>query len=425
MTSVAQTLYRELHRAGRRIESRTLPANAAKVSKRLLLGSSSPRQRVRDAFAAGDGSPAAIDGAFAALRIAHHTLGWLQPNTQLHALAAASAPAEDGALVISELLTSHGAPAPQRELVRAELDRIATTAHELIGECELEQRERGLGPPTRLHKLSLINRAIFEVEQFQVCQTEPIVLNASLSEALSRRRGLPIVLCCIYHAVAARVGVPLAFTPFPRRLLLKLEPEEAQNGSAAAAAAAAGHFGGDEDEAMLLAAEDDAEVAELMGRLQRHDLETQLAMRRLVRQPHQPLNASSTPLGATSRADHPPPSQSIDNSLTRAATNAGRRARRAAGGGWPCGSRELSPRRVCRRRRCPPRATRGRSRRWTCAASGWPSMECTARRWWRWRWRLRPTATAAATTATAATTAATICPTTARWRARGCCTRAS
>ena len=257
--SLQRTLYRELLRAGRRIEACTRPGNAARVSARLdnfvdgsMKGEDSPRQRVRTAFRSPSG-PESIDRAFAALRGAHQTMEWLEPNSKLHALAASAAPTEDGAVVIAETLAEPGTAAMNRTEVQAELDRIADVARGLM--------EASPQPLSRLHKLALVNRAIFESEGFSG-EFHPVRVNSSIGSMLSRRRGLPILLCTLYQSVAARAGVPLEFTNFPQRILLRLEPELAE-----------GELGGGEEHVMAEALTR-LRLAELKEKLQERGLPT-------------------------------------------------------------------------------------------------------------------------------------------------------
>ena len=231
--SLTKTLYRELLRSGRRIEALTRPANTARVSARLQgFGDpyAIPTERARRAFRMNRTSPTAADDAFAALRCASETLAWLQPNTLLHGLAEQGAPTEEGALVIASLLRGSGGSggsggggavhdeASERAAVSAELDRLAGEAQLLI--------DAAPAPLTRLHRLALINTALFRDAGFSG-EFDPIALNSSLPEVLQRRRGIPILLCILYQAVAARLGIPLAFTNFPQRILLRCDPRAA------------------------------------------------------------------------------------------------------------------------------------------------------------------------------------------------------
>ena len=231
--SVTRTLYRELLRSARRIEALTRQTNTARISARLQgFGDpySEPTERVRRAFRMNRTSPTAADDAFAALRCANETLAWLEPNCRLHGLAERGAPTEEGALVISSLLRGSGGggggdggvtvrdEVSERAAMSAELDRLAGEAQLLI--------DAAPAPLTRLHRLALINMALFRDAGFSG-EFEPIALNSSLPEVLRRRRGIPILLCTLYQAVAARLGIPLAFTNFPQRMLLRCEPHAA------------------------------------------------------------------------------------------------------------------------------------------------------------------------------------------------------
>ena len=226
--SLTRTLYRELLRTGRRIEAHTRPANTALVRTSLQsfgnLDAATPSECVRAAFRASPASHTAADDAFAVLRCANDTLAWLEPNCRLHGLAEDGAPTEEGALVIASLLQSggggggggvgsaDGGEASERAAVSAELDRLAAAAQVLIDAAPV--------PLTRLHCLALINVAVFRDEGFSG-EFDPIAVTSSLPEVLRRRRGLPILLCTVYQAVDARLGVPLAFTNFPQRILLR------------------------------------------------------------------------------------------------------------------------------------------------------------------------------------------------------------
>ena len=125
----------------------------------------------------------------------------------------------------------------------AELDRLA-------GEAQLLINRAAPAPLTRLHRLALINTALFGDAGFSG-EFDPIALNSSLPEVLRRRRGIPILLCTLYQAVAARLGIPLAFTNFPQRILLRCDPHAAAAPSPppaappAAAEAEAGDLVGD------------------------------------------------------------------------------------------------------------------------------------------------------------------------------------
>lgn len=211
--SLTRTLYRELLRAGRRIEALTRPANAARVRSKLqaFAGDAAPRDGVRAGFRAP--SPTAADDAFAALRCAHQTLAWLEPNARLHHLAAARAPTEEGAMVISSVLHTGGdwdEPGEQAR-VNAELHSLGEAARRLI--------QAHPEPLTRLHRLALINAIVFgetgvldrlepggRREAPFTGEFDPIRLNSSLAAVTRRRRGLPILLCTVYQAVAARAG---------------------------------------------------------------------------------------------------------------------------------------------------------------------------------------------------------------------------
>ena len=277
--AVARTLYRELLRSTRRIDAVMTEAHAPMLEDALerhglegvAAGALSSTEMVREAFRAPRAASCA-DLGFAAVRCAGETLAWLPCATKLHALAYAGAPVEEGAFAIADAIEvrarhDRGAPVEVARAARLQLDALAEAVRRASPDeprpeppdgaaadaPEADARDGGSG---RLGTLERINAVLYgEGGALERVGTgsiggrgtpRPTIEDASsVSRVLARRgSGLPIALCSIYQAVAARLGLELRMTNFPQRVLLRLE-------AAGADASAGGGADADADDGAL------------------------------------------------------------------------------------------------------------------------------------------------------------------------------
>jgi hypothetical protein len=228
--ALVRTLYRELLRTANALQRVTgahaAPVVASSLSQMELRSATSktlvskesgrnpgPTSLVRQAFRA-DSAPAALDDAFAALRVGNETLAWLQVNDTLHQMRHSRAEVVDGACVIADVLDAAPAPSSCSEHVAAELDRIADAVRALGAGDDAAASHAG-----RLRTVQRINSVLFEQLGF-VGDYADIVSYSSISDALAKRRGIPITMCVLYAAVATRLGLNVAVTNLcvPRQL---------------------------------------------------------------------------------------------------------------------------------------------------------------------------------------------------------------
>ena len=271
--AVARTLYRELLRSTRRIDAVMTETHAPMLEdaiqrhglEAVAAGAVSSTDMVRTAFRAKQGADSA-DLGFAAVRCAGETLAWLPCATKLHALAYAGAPVEEGAFAIADAIEvrarhDRGAPVEMARSVRQQLDKLAEAARRTAPDAppptelpdgaaddaaasKADARDGGSG---RLGTLARINSVLYgeggALERAGASgggdDARPTIEDASsVSRVLARRgSGLPIALCSIYQAVAARLGLELRMTNFPQRVLLRLEAAADARVDAAADAA--------------------------------------------------------------------------------------------------------------------------------------------------------------------------------------------
>ena len=173
-------------------------------------------------------SPHAIDDAFTALRVGNEVVRWLTLNDKLHKLHAEGADVVDGVCMIADVLqerhVTSDAAEPCRLRVEGELDAIAATVR-----ARLEDPSKASSSPAgRLRTIQVLNSVLFEDLGFRG-DYDDVQANSSITEALTRRRGLPITLCAIIMGVARRLGLETSFTNFPGHVLLRLEPETDAN----------------------------------------------------------------------------------------------------------------------------------------------------------------------------------------------------
>ena len=207
---------------------------------RELAAELSPSEATRRAFRSQ--RPLSIDEGFSALRKAGSVLGWLRINHELRLLAAGSAPVEAGALILSDYLqpadrafeaastatatatavtTSEGQQ-PARDL---SAERLSTQLDELAAVALRGAPLAHSLPSNRLRALAMLNHGLFNTAGFRG-QVSPLDECSAINTVMRRRRGLPILLCAVYQGVAARLGLELAFTNYPQRVLLRLPPRE-------------------------------------------------------------------------------------------------------------------------------------------------------------------------------------------------------
>lgn len=181
--------------------------------------------------------PDALEIGFSALRTVSKVTSWLTVNHRLHELSEQNAPVEAGALAIAEAieqLVDRAAPAgPSSSECVAILDDLAADARRRM------ERGPAAASSSRLRTLVCVNESLLGHGGFNgvlpgagPAESVDVASGSSLSRVLRTRRGLPILLCTVYHAVAARLGLRLEFTNFPNCVLLRLDAEPGSNPSA-------------------------------------------------------------------------------------------------------------------------------------------------------------------------------------------------
>eukprot|EP00966_Prymnesium_polylepis_P206276 4779773-Prymnesium_polylepis.1 len=172
-------------------------------------GAARPSDAVRRCFR--EPPPDAVEVAFGALRTVGKVTAWLAINERLHDLSAQGAAVEEGAFTIAEAIEQHEpidhAPAaPTVEVCGAMLDGLAADVRRRI----IDSGDDG-ETPSRLRTLVHINASLFEAADGGFSGVLPragpahevdVASGSSLPRVLGSRRGLPIVLCTVYAAVA-------------------------------------------------------------------------------------------------------------------------------------------------------------------------------------------------------------------------------
>eukprot|EP00965_Chrysotila_dentata_P240625 6203819-Pleurochrysis_carterae.AAC.1 len=192
-----------------------------------------------------------LDLGFRSLRSLHALAEWLRVNRDLHELSLKGASVEEGASLISDAISrnsEHGGASAGREdaadqnvstgsrseSICVQLDRLAETLRESKTGLSAASADAvsadaaaldALGGGSRLRLLSKLNAFMFVDLGFRG-EYGDVLLNSSLESVLTRRRGLPILLCTVYAAVARRLGLRLGFVNFPNTMLLRLDAVE-------------------------------------------------------------------------------------------------------------------------------------------------------------------------------------------------------
>ena len=227
--ALTSTLYRSLLRSAKQISALSRPESSSHVNQALHQLSEhldvkaddlvSPVHRMVSKMfreAQIDSSSKSIDDAFYAMRKMSEIEHWLQVNTSLHALAAdTNVAAEEGATVLADAMLNSSTSC--RDSVAAALDGIARSVMESEAMVDAQRRD------CRLHKLTALNAVLFDQYCFAGDYSDLEACSNLRTVLLDTRKGLPIMLCILYQAVAARCSIPLAFTNFPHQMLLRLE----------------------------------------------------------------------------------------------------------------------------------------------------------------------------------------------------------
>ena len=120
--------------------------------------------------------------------------------------AGSAVTAEDGALLIAQLVNPRLDP---RE-VRGELDSLALSAPDLVHHDD---------PSTGLQALAVYMHKTCKFTGNTINYTDPA--NSLIDQVLDRRVGLPITLCVVYLAIAARLDLPLEGVGLPGHFVVR------------------------------------------------------------------------------------------------------------------------------------------------------------------------------------------------------------
>ena len=176
--------------------------------------------------AVGDMTPEAadprrLDLAFAVLRALTDLRQALEVEAELAALDAASAerlgPAEkllEGTLVLAKLIDRTA----DTDAVHRALDVLVQRIEERVMGKESDEEQaltssgeipsllgRQRGASERLPRIQALNSVLFDEYGFKG-EFGNVAERSCLTKVLADRRGLPILLCCIYHILARRIG---------------------------------------------------------------------------------------------------------------------------------------------------------------------------------------------------------------------------
>lgn len=265
MQGVSRVLYRELLRSSRRIDRLSNEYAMPQIMRSLARLQLKSTTGFSDAFQTSSSVPQlsqlvstafrtppekteyAIDDAFTALRITNEIVAWLRVNHRLHTLRENGDDVVAGAVVIADECWRDGSNEQEgpscAEHVASELDAIADAVRTSIA----NDPATAIGPDGdaagRLRTLQHINSILYDTLGYHGAYGD-IEASSSISQALARRRGLPITLAAIYHGVASRLGLPVQFTNFPAHVLLRLEQDAEVADATTAAAEAAVERGG-------------------------------------------------------------------------------------------------------------------------------------------------------------------------------------